>query len=75
MYCNVFCKLIKVYLLVSELFIHQNARCNDKKNLHVFFPAHVFHVACIHEISMCKYDMHYLYPCVTSALSILLLGR
>ena len=24
-------RLIKVYLLVSELYIHQNARCNDKK--------------------------------------------
>jgi len=28
----VFFKLIKVHLLVSELYIHQNARCNDKKN-------------------------------------------
>jgi hypothetical protein len=27
---NVFFKLIKVYLLVSELYIYQNARCNDK---------------------------------------------
>ena len=27
---NVFFKLIKVHLLVSELYIHQNARCNDK---------------------------------------------
>jgi len=30
----VFFKLIKVYLLVSELYIYQNARCNDK-NLHI----------------------------------------
>ena len=29
---NVFFKLIKVHLLVSELYIYQNARCNDKKN-------------------------------------------
>ena len=28
---NVFFKLIKVYLLVSELYIYQNERCNDKK--------------------------------------------
>jgi len=27
---NVF-KLIKVHLLVSELYIYQNARCKDKK--------------------------------------------
>ena len=28
---NVFFKLMKVYLLVGELYIYQNARCNDKK--------------------------------------------
>jgi len=28
---NVFFKLIKVHLLVSELYIYQNARCNNKK--------------------------------------------
>ena len=28
---NVFFKLIKVHLLVSELYVYQNARCNDKK--------------------------------------------
>ena len=28
---NVFFKSIKVHLLVSELYIHQIARCNDKK--------------------------------------------
>ena len=28
---NVFFKLIKVHLLVSELYICQNARSNDKK--------------------------------------------
>ena len=27
---NVLFKLINVYLLVSELYIYQNARCNDK---------------------------------------------
>ena len=27
---NVFFKLIKVHLLVSELYIYQTARCNDK---------------------------------------------
>jgi len=27
---NVFFKLIKVHLLVSELYIYQNVRCNDK---------------------------------------------
>ena len=42
MYFNVnfyvFFKLIKVHLLVSELYIYQNARCNDKKKhrLNVF---------------------------------------
>ena len=32
-YCKfqcVFFKLIEVYLLVSELYIYQNGRCNDK---------------------------------------------
>ena len=28
---NVFFKLINVHLLVSELYIYQTARCNDKK--------------------------------------------
>ena len=27
-----FFKLIKVHLLVSELYMYQNARCNNKKN-------------------------------------------
>ena len=27
---NVFFKLIKVHLLVSELYVYQNAQCNDK---------------------------------------------
>jgi len=30
---NVFFKLIKVYFLVSELYIHQNARCKDTRKL------------------------------------------
>jgi len=30
---NVFFRLIKVHLLVSGLYIYQNARCNDKKKL------------------------------------------
>ena len=30
---NVFFKLIKVHLLVSELYVYQNARCNDKKKM------------------------------------------
>ena len=29
---NVFFKIKKVHLLVSELYIYQNARCNNKKN-------------------------------------------
>jgi len=33
---NVFYKLI-VHLLVSELYIYQNARCNDKNNQLVYF--------------------------------------
>jgi len=28
---SVFFKLIKVHLLMSELYIHRNAQCNDKK--------------------------------------------
>jgi len=32
---NVFFKLIKVHLLVSELYIYQNAWCNDKNLLSV----------------------------------------
>ena len=35
---NVFFKLIKVHLLVSELYIYQTARCNKKKyKLHCSF--------------------------------------
>ena len=30
---NVFFKLIKVHLLVSELYIHQNPRCNNKNKI------------------------------------------
>jgi len=41
----------------------------------LFISAHISHVARIRETSMWKYDMHYLYPRVTSALSILLLQR
>jgi len=33
---NVLFKLIKVHLLVSELYIHQNALCNDKNCKEVF---------------------------------------
>ena len=33
---NVFFKSIKVHLLVSELYIYQNARCKDK-NYHLCF--------------------------------------
>jgi hypothetical protein len=37
---NVFFKLIKVHLLVSELYIYQNARCNNKKSrVHNFTKA------------------------------------
>ena len=34
---NVFFKLIKVHLLVSELYIYQNARCNDKNCLYPLY--------------------------------------
>ena len=34
---NVFFKLIKVHLLVNELYIYQNARCNDKNSLPLLF--------------------------------------
>ena len=37
---NVFFKLIKVHLLVSELYIYQNAQCNDKKKTPKIF--HIF---------------------------------
>ena len=33
---NVLFKLIKVHLLVSELYIYQNARCNDKSSRYSF---------------------------------------
>jgi len=33
---NVFFKLIKVRLFVSELYIYQNARCNDEKKSYIF---------------------------------------
>jgi hypothetical protein len=32
-----FIKLIKVHLLVSELYIYQNARCNDKNSKCKYF--------------------------------------
>ena len=35
---NVFFKLIKMHLLVSELYIYQNARCNDKINYILLVP-------------------------------------
>jgi len=31
---NVLFKLIKVHLLVRKLYIYQNARCNNKKNIY-----------------------------------------
>jgi len=31
LYFNVFFKLIKVHLLVSELYVYQNAPCKNKK--------------------------------------------
>jgi len=37
---NVFFKLMKMHLLVSELYVYQNARCNNKKksdNMCLFF--------------------------------------
>ena len=34
---NVFFKIKKVHLLVSELYMYQNARCNDKKDA-LFLP-------------------------------------
>ena len=34
---NLFFKLIKVHLLVSALYIYQNARCNDKKEFFGLF--------------------------------------
>jgi len=35
----VFFKLIKVHLLVSELYIYQNARCNDKKTIFYYLES------------------------------------
>ena len=39
---NVFFKLIKVHLLVSELYIYQNVRCNEKKTVLPVFELNVF---------------------------------
>jgi len=36
---NAFFKSIKMLLLVSELYIYQNARCNDKNTLEVYLVA------------------------------------
>ena len=45
-----FFKLIKVHLLVSELYIYQNARCNDKKkimyNYMNYFTFLLFYTSC-----------------------------
>ena len=35
---NVFFKFIKEHLLASELYIHQNARCNDKNLSNTLVP-------------------------------------
>ena len=43
---NVFFKLIKVYFLVSELYIYQNARCNDKNCYFVFENVHLWKYFC-----------------------------
>ena len=41
---NVFFKLIKVHLLVNEIYIYQNARCNDKNCTNVHFsPVSLLH--------------------------------
>ena len=34
-----FFKLIKVHLFVSELYIYQNARCNDKKKITLLYSS------------------------------------
>jgi len=39
---NVFFKLIKVHLLVSELYIYQDARCNGKKGSWCYYPGRLF---------------------------------
>jgi len=39
MYFNVFFKLTNVHLLVSELYIYENARYNDKKKWNYIFQA------------------------------------
>ena len=40
----VFFKLIKVHFLVSELYIYQNARCNDKKKMVVTLVLQFFRI-------------------------------
>ena len=41
---NVFFKLIKVHLLVNEIYIYQNARCNNKNCTYVHFsPVSLLH--------------------------------
>ena len=42
---KVFFKLIKVHLLVRELNIYQNARCDDKKNGGMYSPTRNFTTA------------------------------
>ena len=38
---NVFLKLIKVHLLMSELYIYKNAQCNDKNCVTVILLNHI----------------------------------
>jgi len=47
---NVFFKLIKVHVLVSELYVHQNAWCNDKKTIiYNLFVRVTWRSGCMHQ--------------------------
>jgi len=48
---NVLFKLIKVHLLVSELYLYQNERCNDKKNRPL-----CSHISCLQKLGSITFN-------------------
>ena len=60
---NVFFKLIRVHLLVSELYIHQNARCNDKES-HILICIPIFSISTLLRTCVCLLNSFLLYVSV-----------
>ena len=59
---NVFFKIKNVKLLASVLYVHQTARCNNKKNLPKYLPnlkrpTHHGHFKCAYELGLWKTEV------------------